>query len=298
MSLKTWSRWPAACVAIAVSSGLVPGAAWAQADADADADAYEDKPPRLLAELSRVTLGASPRVDGDTVLGLSLGASLTQGVPPFGDGEAFGLAGLEENVFSHGLGSLHLRTALGVGFGSSRIYGVSEQTLDGGLRIPFGRLPLGLYARVGIDAGAYGDSRLYTSRITLPYGRVGLQWMGASTLVEVGAAGGAVLLGQFNVGDDGVRRLDGTSEIGPTLLVTTRALVFSGELRRIGADYETFGEAVLLARGMACGTLRGFGVALCMQASYGSGNVLRTSDVTRVDATSFFGGMTVGYLAE
>lgn len=279
---------------------LVPGLAWAQhePEPDPDPEAYEDKPPRLLAEISRVTLGIVPRVDGDTVIGLSLGASLTQGVPPFGDGEAFGLAGLEENVFSHGLGSLHLRSALGVGFGSSRIYGVGEQTLDGGLRIPFGPLPIGLFARIGIDAGAYGDSRLYTSRVTLPYGRVGLQWMGRSSLVEVGAAGGAVLLGQFNVGDDGVRRLDGTSEIGPTLLVTSRVFELSGELRRIGADYKTFGEPVLLARGMACGMLRGFGLALCMQASYGMGNVLRTTDIVRVDATSFFGGMTVGYLAE
>lgn len=274
---------------------LVPGAAFADDD---DSEAYEDTPPRLLAEISRVTIGLSPRVDGDTVLGLSLGSSLVQGVPPYGDGEAFGLVGLEESVLSYGMASVHLRTGLGVGFGSSRIYGVGEQTLDAGLRIPFGTLPLGLYARVGIDAGAYGDSRLYTSRVTLPYGRAGVQWMGKTALVELGAAGGAVLLGRFNVGDDGVRTLSGATEIGPTLLVTTRIVELSGELRRIDASNTGSGQPVLLARGMACGTLRGFGLALCMQASYGRGDVMRRGDRSTVAASSFFGGITVGYLVE
>lgn len=259
---------------------------------------FEDPTPRLLSEVARVTLGIEPRVDGETLLGLSLSSSLGQGVPPFGDGMAFGLVGLEENVLSKGLGSLHLRTHLGIGFGSNRIYGISEQTLDCGVRIPFGTLPLGLYARAGLDVGAYGDSRLYTSRVTLPYGRVGVQWMGRRSMLEIGAAGGAVLVGRFNVGDDGSRTYAGTSEIGPTVLLTTPILQLSGELRRIGAERTGTGEPVVLARGMACGAMRGFGLGICMQVSYGVGDVLRREERTQVEATSFFGGMTVGYLVE
>jgi len=265
---------------------------------DSEEGIFEDPQPRLLSELARVTLGIEPRVDGETALGLSLGASLGQGVPPYGDGLAFGLAGLEENVLSHGLGSLHLRTHLGIGFGSNRIYGIAEQTLDLGVRLPFGASPLGLYVRGGTDVGAYGDSRLYTSRITLPYGRVGVQWMGRKSMVELGAGGGALLLGRFNVGDDGVRSLSGTYEIGPTLLVTTPVLQLSGELRRIGAETSGTGQPVVLARAMACGSMRGFGLGLCMQASYGTGDVFRREERIQVEATSFFGGLTVGYLVE
>lgn len=280
--------------------GLVPRLASAE-DAPVEAEeegVFEDPTPRLLSEISRVTLGIVPRVDGETVLGLSLSSSLGQGVPPFGDGLAFGLAGLEENVLSNGLGSLHLRTHLGIGFGSNRIYGISEQTLDCGVRLPFGPLPLGLYARGGLDVGAYGDSRLYTSRVTLPYGRVGVQWMGRKSMIELGAAGGLVLVGRFNVGDDGVRTYAGTTEIGPTVLVTTPVLQLSGELRRIGAESSGSGEPVVLARGMACGSMRGFGVGICMQVSYGVGDVLRREDRSQVEATSIFGGMTLGYLVE
>lgn len=267
-------------------------------DVRAQAQELEGRPPRLLAEIVRVTLGVNPRVDGDTLIGLHLGAALGQGVPPFGDGEAFGFYGLSESVFSQGLVSVHARSALAVGFGSNRIFGVSEQTLDGGLCLPMGSMPLGLYARVGLDASAFGDSRLYTSRVSLPYGRAGLQWKGQDALVELGAAGGAVIAGRFNVGDDGVRPLGGTSEIGPTLFVATEALSLSAEVRRLAAEDTGTGDPVLLARGMACGTLRGFGVGLCMQLAYGEGDVFRRDVRLDVPARSFFGGWTVGYLVE
>lgn len=300
MSLKARSRRARARTLWALLIGLLPAVATAEDSSTSESEegVFEDPTPRLLSEIARVTIGVIPRVDGETVLGLSLGSSLTQRVPPYGDGMAFGLAGLEENVLSRGLGSLHLRTHLGVGFGSNRIYGISEQTLDGGVRIPFGPLPLGVYARLGVDAGAYGDSRLYTSRVTLPYGRAGVQWMGKKSMIELGAAGGAVLVGHFNVGDDGARRLSSTAEIGPTLLVTTPVLQLSGELRRIGAGSTGTGEPVVLARAMACGSMRGFAVGICMQASYGVGDVLRREDRSQVEASSFFGGMTLGYLVE
>lgn len=260
-------------------------------------DPLDTDPPRFLAEMIRVVFGFSPRVDGDTVIGLYLGASQGQGVPPYGDGVAFGLSGLSEAVLSHGMFSLHTRTALGAGFGSNRIYGVSEQTLDAGIRLPFGGSPLGVYARGGLDVGAYGDSRLYTSRVALPYGRVGLQWVGDDYLLEAGAAGAPVLAGRFNVGDDGVRTLSGAAEVGPTLLLTTPMLTVSGELRRIGAD-ETGGPPMWLGRASACGALRSFSIGMCMHFSYGEGDVLQRESRDVVNASSFFGGWTVGYLVE
>ena len=282
---------------MAVIGLSVPRAAHAQLDVDQDPDEVAAPPPRLLSEIMRVLLGWIPRVDGDILVGLNLGASLTEGVAPFGDGETFGLIGLEENVMSGGILSVHLRTNLGIGFGTSRIYGASEQTLDGGVRIPFGSSPLGFYTRAGLDVGAYGDSRYYVSRVSLPYGRAGFQYMGRHTLVEVGAAGGAVLAGRFNVGDDGVGPMSHTTEVGPTVLVTSKLVDLSGEVRRVGPDPSS-GHETWLARGMACGTLRGFGVILCSQAAYANGYLVNRPTHATVHASSFFGGLTVGYLVE
>ncbi len=257
----------------------------------------EESNPRYLEGVVEDILGVKPRIDGETVIGLYFGSSQGQGVPPYGHGIAFGLSGVSEQLLSHGLFSLHTRTALGAGFGSNRIHGVSEQTLDVGARLPIGDLPLGVFARVGTDASAYGDSRLYTSRVALPYGRIGLSWLGRSSTIELAASGGYVVGGRFNVGDDGVRVLTGAAEFGPAMMLNTRHVLLSGELRRIDG-VETGVAPMWLGRAMACGLLRSYSIGLCMHFSYGAGEVFQREERIRTEATSFFGGWTVGYLVE
>lgn len=257
----------------------------------------EEGTPRFLEGVIEDVIGIKPRIDGETVIGLYLGAAQTQGVPPFGYGIAFGLSGVSELLLSHGVFSMHSRTALGAGFGSNRIHGVSEQTLDAGLRVPIATDRLGVFARVGIDANAYGDSRLYTSRVALPYGRIGLSWLGRSSTLELAATGGYLVGGRFNVGDDGVRILSGAAEVGPALMLSTRHVMLTGELRRI--DAVTPGDTPMwLGRAMACGLLRSYSIGMCMHFSYGAGEVFQREERVRTDASSFFGGWTVGYLVD
>jgi hypothetical protein len=94
--------------------------------------------------------------------------------------------------------------ALGAGGGG--LQGEFSIDAGGGLLLPFAD-GFGSFARLGFGLQFLGNPYVYRSRLELPNLRLGFQVMTSDVFFELGAHGGAVLVGRYNTGEEAHRDL-------------------------------------------------------------------------------------------
>lgn len=198
------------------------------------------------------------------------------------EGEHFGLT----DVWS---GYSKLR--MGIGGGTGGFEGALAGDVLMGWRAPVSAHH-GPVFRVGMGGELTGNQRLYFSRLELPVAQLGYQYAEARTLLELGARGGPILTGRYNVGNDASRDLGTSLEWGAYAAAHTAHTRLSVSVMRIEAR-DTFPDTpVDVGRGTFC--VYPGAMALCLDGSIFRGDVTWAIPLAQDQATSVYAGLSLG----
>jgi hypothetical protein len=181
--------------------------------------------------------------------------------------------------------------AWGLGGGTGGVEGGLGLHLAGGFRAPFGD-EHGPLVRVGGGGEFWGNDRFYFSRLELPSGEAGYQYLSGSTLFEITGRVAPILGGRYNVGDGARRETSSGYEWGASAVVHTSFGRLDLTYSRLETPTRTLDTPIDVLRGDVCGYIGHFGI--CGNAHFIRGDVdLPTHTVSR--ATTLYGGVTLGY---
>lgn len=206
------------------------------------------------------------------------------GLTLWGDGESYHTT---EEVT--GRSSFHYA----IGGGSSGFEGALETSAAMGARLRLGD-DHGPLARVGFSGWLWGNGLLYQSLIEVPEFQIAYQWLGSSSLIELGVRFGPVLVGRFNVGEGSSRRLGGSLEYGGYGSIHLNPVHLHGSVMRVDANNTGTGGNVDIARVTLCGTPGPF--SLCGDANLLRGDVAPGKGGLPSEATASYVGILVGVL--
>ena len=151
-----------------------------------------------------------------------------------------------------------------IGGGSAGFEGGLGGELAFGLRVPFAKQH-GPVARIAIEGFLMGNDSFYSSRLVLPKGEFGYQFLDRELLVEAAATAGPVLAGAFNVSDAPDRSLTGTFAVGGHLALGFRVAHLELVVNRLDSGDFQLGELNEIV-GSLCGLPSVF--AICADARY------------------------------
>lgn len=185
-----------ASTAIAVAASLVCFAANA------------DEAQRQRQSADEVSADSSER----SVLGVR-GSYTESSVSGTGDhGAGLVLTGFGDAFRGQGALSARASHLFAIGGGTAGFEGALAGLIAVGLRVPTGRRG-GLFLRGAVRGELLGNDLFYTSRLELPEGQLGYQFVSADVRFEAGVSLAPVLVGRFRIADQS-RNLGGTLAMG------------------------------------------------------------------------------------
>lgn len=116
-----------------------------------------------------------------------------------GNATSFVFSGMGEEVHTAGLLTAHGTHFWAIGGGTAGFDGALSGAIGVGPRLPLGRHS-GIATRVGLRGFLRGNDVFYGSLFELPRGELGWQIGAGRSVFEIGATGGAALVGRFSVG--------------------------------------------------------------------------------------------------
>lgn len=128
----------------------------------------------------------------------------------------------------------------------------------------------GPFGRAGFDGRLQGNDRLYFSALELPRMSLGWQFMSQKTVLEMGGRAGPILTGRFNPGDDGVRSISGSMEVGAFASMQFDFIRLEANAMRIDAKKTGDHSPVDIGHAALCGIAGKLGICVDMTMFRGS----------------------------
>jgi hypothetical protein len=189
-------------------------------------------------------------LSGANVVGLH--ASMTRVRGTDADSQQMGLAlgGYGSAYSTSELSTMRALTQFSIGGGTAGLEGSFSGDFAGGLRLMLGRFH-GPFTRVGFCGELFGNSALYGSFIEIPTAQLGYQYLQRGRLLELGLRAGPVLVGRYNSGDRGTRKLGSSFEWGGHAALYLPPVRFDLSFSRTQAQSEP-GTPVDLVKALVC----------------------------------------------
>jgi hypothetical protein len=191
------------------------------------------------------------------------------------------------------ISSLHFITHFGLGGGTGGVEGSLGRFIFVGARANVGENH-GPFARLGLGGELLGNRKLYFSRLELPMGEVGWQYLNDRTVLELGARGGAILSGRYNTGDAATRELNASFEWGGYAAAHASFGRLDVSFSRIEARDTTPNTPLHVVRGIGCLHVAD-SIGICADGAYFSGDVLIGNPGLPSLSRSFDVGLMVGF---
>jgi len=270
-------------------------------------NAWADEPPASSGDSAKEIVSSSQSAEEckggcgtrpwDSLLELGLRANLmtVQG-PDDATTVGFVFAGHSAQYWRNDILTVRGSSHFALGGGTGGVEGSLGGFVTGGVRAPLGEAH-GLFARVGFGGELLGNSQFYFSHIDLPLGEVGYGFERGRYLFEVGGRISPTLTGRYNTGDAARRELGSSFSWSPYFVSRGRYSRFEGSFTRFETRQDVPGTPVNVARGAACAYAADL-IAICLEGMYFAGKEAPVaSTAAAMEATAFYGGVTVGLLS-
>lgn len=182
-----------------------------------------------------------------------------------------------------------------IGGGGAGFEGTMQGGWAGGVRLslPPNRRH-GPFVRLGFFGYLRGNNDFYGSLIELPQLQLGYQYQNGKTVLELGATGGAVLVGRSRTGDAERRVLGHGFERGGYVAIQLPWLRLGASAMRLPV-HDRLSTPVDVVEGTLCARLHG--VALCTDARATVTDAF-TAPGTSTEVTSVYAGLSLGITRE
>jgi hypothetical protein len=237
-------------------------------------------------------------VERTTVFGVRGSLTNTHAAETDGTFGAATLSVSSEQYKTRGLLAMRASTQASLGGGTAGLEGSLGGTLTAGIRVPVADNH-GPIVRIGLGGELLGNSRFYFSRISLPIGEVGYQYLEGRTVLEFGVRGAPVLTGRYNTGHVTRRETDGLEGGAYLAAHSSFGRLDASYMRMIPGDRNAYlGKDVDVLRGSACGYVRDR-IAICLDGMFvdGGASYSRPAFTLPTNPQAIYGGLTVGVLA-
>jgi hypothetical protein len=224
------------------------------------------------------------------MVGLRVSSTRVQGSDRDRSGAGLGLqlAGHNQSYYARGGFSWRSATFFLIGGGSRGFEGAIGGDVAWGYRPPVSRTH-GPFVRAGLRGWLLGNQDLYSSYFELPQIQLGYGWLNKGNAVEIGGRGGAVLIGRYNTGADGTRKLGDAFELGGYAAAHLEPVHLEVGLTHVMPDSRPGGDVDMID-GRVCGEA-GF-LWLCVDGRYYRGQNLFPAGQGVVDA--MYAGFSIG----
>jgi hypothetical protein len=222
--------------------------------------------------------GSMTRLDG-------VNASNASGLMLWAEGEEYVRRGIWSSR------SLH---KFGIGGGSGGFEGTLFGNFAGGVRIPVGKHH-GPVLRAGLVGYLRGNDAFYDSLLEVPQLQLGYQYLRRSTVIELGATSGAVLVGRSRIGEATRRVLGAGIEIGAYGAVQLPWGRLGINLTRLPTD-DALSAPVDVAEGTLCARVAP--LALCADARATFTEAVVAPGAPASEVRSLYAGLSVGFTRE
>jgi len=242
-----------------------------------------------------------PPWERTTVFGVRGSLTHTHGAETDGTFGAATFSVTSEQYKTTGLWAVRAASHAALGGGTAGVEGSLGGTIAGGIRVPVADTH-GPIARIGLGGELMGNSRFYFSRIALPIGEVGYQYLEGRTVFEFGVRGAPVLTGRYNTGHVTRRETNGLEGGAYLAAHTSFGRLDANFMHMVPSERDNLGHNINVVRGSACGYVRDR-VAICLDGMFidgGASYSLVDAGVLRTQATNaqaLYAGLTVGVLA-
>ena len=177
-----------------------------------------------------------------------------------------------------------------IGGGGAGFEGTLQIGLSGGFRIPLGERH-GPVFRAGAFGYVRGNDAFYASLLDLPQVQIGYQYQRGTTVVELGATGGAVLTGRFRAGESETRVLGAGFEAGIYAAVQVPWFRLGFHAMRLPAT-DALATPVRTGEGTLCAIAPP--VAICADARVTLADARILPNVVVRDVSTVYAGLTFG----
>jgi hypothetical protein len=182
----------------------------------------------------------------------------------------------------------------GIGGGGAGFEGTLFGGWAGGVRIPAGKHH-GPVLRAGLVGYLRGNDAFYGSLLELPQLQLGYQYLRGSTVIELGATSGAVLVGRSRTGEAVRRVLGAGMEIGAYGALQLPWVRLGLNLTRLPTD-DGLSAPVDVAEGTLCARLAP--LALCADARATFTEAVVSPDAPASEVRSVYAGLSLGFTRE
>ena len=210
------------------------------------------------------------------------------------EGTGIMFSGEGEEFVRRGIFSSRGMHRVAIGGGGAGFEGTLLGNMTAGFRIPVGDRH-GPVVRAGALGYVRGNDAFYASLFELPELELGYQYLRGSTVIEVGATTGAVLIGRQRIGEAETRHLGSGLEIGAyaAIHVPWVRLGFSA-MRLPTSDGVT--SPVRVAEGTLCFIAAPF--AVCGDARAMATDAIASAGAAPSEVSSLYGGLAFGFTRE
>jgi hypothetical protein len=201
-----------------------------------------------------------------------------------------------EEYVRRGLWTARSRHHLAIGGGEAGFEGTMLLGWAAGIRIPVSPCRRhGPVLRLGFLGYIRGNDAYYASLLELPQLQVGYQLQRGKTVVELGATGGAVLVGRSRVGDAGRRVLGDGFEYGGYAAIQIPWARLGVSSMRLPTN-DALSAPVDVFEGTLCARVGGF--ALCGDARRMATRAAVGVEAPERHVKSLYAGITLGVTRE
>jgi hypothetical protein len=202
-----------------------------------------------------------------------------------GEGEEF----VRRGIFnSHGL------HRVAIGGGGAGFEGTLVGNMTAGFRIPFGDRH-GPVVRAGAFGYLRGNDAFYASLFELPELELGYQYLRGTTIIELGATTGAVLIGRQRIGEAETRHLGSGLEIGAYAAIQVPWVRLGMRATRLPTN-DGVESPVRVAEGTLCILAAPF--AVCGDARAMTTDAVTAPGAAPSEVSSLYGGLAFGFTRE
>lgn len=228
-------------------------------------------------------------VGGWGLFGLRGSYLTVDGTDDDGSSGGLGIAAGMDGAFTGDILSFRGLSFAALGGSSEALEGFTEGFLSFGLRGYIGEYH-GPFARLGYGWTALGNDKLFLWYIELPDVQIGYQFFTDDVVIDLGARGGVMLGGGYDVGGDAERDFKTSLAWGGVGMVAVLPVSLSGEILRVEARQTEPETPVGIVNGRLC---IGYAFAGCADAKYIEGDVSLPGGGTS-NATSLYLGLSLG----
>lgn len=199
-----------------------------------------------------------------------------------------------EEMLRRRLFSMHGMHRLGIGGGSAGFDGTLLGSIAAGFRVPVGERH-GPTIRAGVLGYLRGNDSYYGSLLEVPQLQAGYQYMRGSTVFEVGATTGVILVGRERTGTATRRILGDGFEVGAYAVAQHEWIRLGARGMRLPTNDQLASE-VWMGEGTLCGIASI--LAVCADARVTQMTAFTDPALGARDVTNLHAGLSLGFTRE